>query len=330
MKWLAEMSSGSAGHDITELGSSTSPSSSLSQNDSAVKHRSCEVKSPTSNLSSHHDRTSKRRHSESKSPTSGLLPTQTSRRLQHHSTSSFLCEASSPSKRCKFIKEGIDERIERSRKGIHIAIHPIDTCIYCMCPHMYCSCISSLPSMLLCGKLRVHVFGKLQILFVSLTSLRADVCIYTGLMELPLSQLSQPPRESRLLREADPTFIRHLKLKMMQDPSAPGATPMAVLCKDIEEVTEFNVKHKNVYKYAVLGGLHTHIAKNQLMDEYPDNPFYKVVTADIYVGLSDKEALRLAQRHKQNFHFIHRVTHRDLVCGMYACVCVCQGNFITY
>ena len=50
----------------------------------------------------------------------------------------------------------------RSRKGIHIAIHPIDTCIYCMCPHMYCSCISSLPSILLCGKLHVHVFGKLD------------------------------------------------------------------------------------------------------------------------------------------------------------------------
>lgn len=139
-----------------------------------------------------------------------------------------------------------------------------------------------------------------------------------GLMELPVSQLMQPPRESRLLREADPTFVTSLKLKMLQDPSAPGATPMAVLCKDMEEITEFNVKHKNVYRYEVLGGLHTLVAKNQLMGEYPDNPFFKVMTAEVYVGLSDEEALRLAQRHNINSHFIHKVTHRDLVgCSYY-------------
>ena len=90
--------------------------------------------------------------------------------------------------------------------------------------------------------------------------------VFAGFMELPVSQLAQPPRESQLLWEADPNFVRNLKLKMVQDPSAPGATPMAVLCKDVEQVTEFNMKHKNVYKYEVLGGLHTLIAKNQLME----------------------------------------------------------------
>jgi len=35
--------------------------------------------------------------------------------------------------------------------------------------------------------------------------------------------------------------------------------------------------------------------KKQLLEEYPDNPFYKVVTADVYMGLGDEEALRLAQ-----------------------------------
>jgi len=61
-------------------------------------------------------------------------------------------------------------------------------------------------------------------------------------MEIPVSQLSQPPRESRLLREADPTFVHNLKQKMISDPSAPGATPMAVLCKDVEAITE--VQHE--------------------------------------------------------------------------------------
>ena len=49
------------------------------------------------------------------------------------------------------------------------------------------------------------------------------------------------------------------------------------------------------------------------MSEYPDNPFYKVVTADVHVGLKAEEALRLTQMHNLNFHFIHRVTHQDLV-----------------
>ena len=102
-------------------------------------------------------------------------------------------------------------------------------------------------------------------------------------MEIPLSQ---PPRESRLLCEADPTFVQNLKQKMLADPAAPGATPMAVLCKDVEVATDFNVKYKSMYNYVVLGGL---VAKTQLMGEYVDNPFFKVVMTEVYVGLTDEE-----------------------------------------
>ncbi len=128
-----------------------------------------------------------------------------------------------------------------------------------------------------------------------------------------MSQLHQPPRESRLIREPDPTFVRHLKLKMVGDPSAPGATPMAVLCKDANNPSDFNKKYKKVYKYEVLGGMHTLLAKTQLATEYPENPFFKVAIADVFVGLTDEQSLRLAQRHNSNSHFIHKVTHRDLV-----------------
>ena len=143
------------------------------------------------------------------------------------------------------------------------------------------------------------------------------LCI--GVTDIPLSQLHQPPRVSRLLQEADPTFVANLKAKMISDPSAPGSTLMAVLCKDIETVSDFNHKYKNVYKYEVLGGLHTLMAKQQLLQEYPDNPFYSSVLADVYVGLTDEESLRLVQRHNQNSHFIHKVTHRDLVCYLAMC-----------
>ena len=133
---------------------------------------------------------------------------------------------------------------------------------------------------------------------------------HAGLMQLPLKQLMQPPKESRLIREPDPTFVKNLKHKMLNDPAAPGATPMAVLCKGVDN---FNAKYKGVYKYEVLGGLHTMLAKNQLADEFPDNPYFTTAMAEVYVGLTDEEALRLAQRHNLNSHFVHKLTHRDLV-----------------
>ena len=93
---------------------------------------------------------------------------------------------------------------------------------------------------------------------------------FAGLMQLPLKQLVQPPKESRLIREPDPIFVKNLKQKMLSDPAAPGATPMAVLYKGVDD---FNARYKDVYKYEVLGGLHKMLAKLQLADEYPDNPF---------------------------------------------------------
>ena len=67
---------------------------------------------------------------------------------------------------------------------------------------------------------------------------------------------------------------------------------------DKATVEDFNSKHKNVYKYEVLGRLHTFLAKSQLAQEIPDNDMYKVVNADVYVGLA---SLCLAQRH-QSLH----------------------------
>ena len=83
---------------------------------------------------------------------------------------------------------------------------------------------------------------------------------------------------------------------------------MVVLCKEVHTVEGFNVKYLNVYHYEVLGGLHFLLAKNQLNEEYPDNPYYKVAMAEVYLGLSDEQSLRLAQRHNQNSHLVHKVT----------------------
>ena len=82
--------------------------------------------------------------------------------------------------------------------------------------------------------------------------------------EIPVSQVMMPPKESRLLRSADDKFTEKLMDKMVLDPAAPGATPMALLCKEISTLELFNERFANVYKYEVLGGLHTLKAKAQL------------------------------------------------------------------
>jgi len=78
---------------------------------------------------------------------------------------------------------------------------------------------------------------------------------------------------------------------MIKDPAAPGRATMAVLC---QEVSQFNPQLKNAYQYEVLGSLHSFVAQQK--------------------GLMDEQALRLAQRHNETSHYVHKVTHRDLVC----------------
>ena len=52
-------------------------------------------------------------------------------------------------------------------------------------------------------------------------------------MELPIENISKPPKGSRLLCEPDSIFIAELKKRMIKDPSAPGAAPMAVYVKTL-------------------------------------------------------------------------------------------------
>lgn len=102
------------------------------------------------------------------------------------------------------------------------------------------------------------------------------------------------------------------------DPSSPGVPPIAALCKDVKHPIEFSKRLKNVYKYEVLGGQHTSQARAELHQEQPDNPLFTNILAEVYVGLSDDEALRLASRHNVNGHYIHKMTHRDYVSNLHS------------
>ena len=76
---------------------------------------------------------------------------------------------------------------------------------------------------------------------------------------------------------------------------------------------QFSEHLKDVYKYEVLWGQHTSTARAELDAENPDNSLLTRVSAEVYIGLTDDEALRLASRHNANGHFIHRMSHRDYV-----------------
>ena len=100
-------------------------------------------------------------------------------------------------------------------------------------------------------------------------------------------------------------FCRTLKKKRKNDPSSRGVPPIAVLCKD-SGVT-IPEKHqdclKDVYDYEVLGGQHTTTAQLELHRKHPDNSLYTYILSEVYVGLTNDEALRFASRHNVNGNF---------------------------
>ena len=53
---------------------------------------------------------------------------------------------------------------------------------------------------------------------------------------------------------------------MIKDPAGPGATPLVILCKDLNHPEEFQARYK--YKYEVLGGMHTFMANHSLFRNF--------------------------------------------------------------
>jgi hypothetical protein len=115
-------------------------------------------------------------------------------------------------------------------------------------------------------------------------------------IEIPVNQCREPT-SARLLRKVDHRFVEELKRRMLEDPSAPGVSPLALLCykkkKEVVRVLFYliitpytfiwhcsHTQSKNKflmhlvgeYTYKVLGGLHTLVAKKELHNEKPDHP----------------------------------------------------------
>jgi len=127
-----------------------------------------------------------------------------------------------------------------------------------------------------------------------------------------VTSLIQPKSNLRLIRQLDTTFVKALKKRIQEDPSGPGVPPVAVLCINTSK-EDFVERLKDSYRYEILGGQHTVAAKSELFKEHQANMLFSTILADVYGGLSDKEALRLASRHNRNGHFVHKMSHKDYV-----------------
>ena len=121
---------------------------------------------------------------------------------------------------------------------------------------------------------------------------------------------------SRMFRDTQKTvdFIALFRQKASYSPHKGFIWPFDTEEEDEDkDASEFSVRLKDVYKYEVLGGHHMSAARSELHKENPDNPLFSHILAEIYVGLTDDEALRLASRHNDNGHFVHKMTHWDYV-----------------
>ena len=121
------------------------------------------------------------------------------------------------------------------------------------------------------------------------------------------------PAQSRLLRKVNNVFVEGLKMRLKEDPRGPGVPPLAIACKDVGKKEVFQHRHKDVYNYEVLGGLHGANARQALLTEHPEETVYAHAHCMVYCGLTDEEALRLASRHNINGHYNHKMTHCDYV-----------------
>ena len=133
-------------------------------------------------------------------------------------------------------------------------------------------------------------------------------CIHVGQFKLPVTCLV-PPSESQI-RQPDMKFVELLKTEMMSNPTADVAPIIGVLLHE----SDFDQSHAEAYKYETIGGNHTRIALQQIINENKELPeIYTHRLVSVYRGLSDQHATHLAHRHNRATEFTNKMTTQDKV-----------------
>ena len=121
------------------------------------------------------------------------------------------------------------------------------------------------------------------------------------------------PRLSRQIRPPDPHFIQCLREEMISNPTSDVAPIVAILL--LSEGQEFNPLHAEAYQYETIGGNHSRIALQGILedDSVVHKDLYSHRLVSVYHGLTDELAQHLAHRHNRATEFTNRMTTKDKV-----------------
>lgn len=119
------------------------------------------------------------------------------------------------------------------------------------------------------------------------------------------------------MRDHDEQFVKALKEEMKKNPTRLVSPIVGIPVLSFQQ--EFDRKHPNYYKYETIGGNHSRIALQELLDEHPSDQRYKSRQVAVYSGLTNDQALKLAARHNQATSFTHAVTTQDKVSRLFQC-----------
>ena len=149
-----------------------------------------------------------------------------------------------------------------------------------------------------------------------------------GQFRIPVKCLVEPAA-SRLIRQPHEPYIKGLKEEMKKNPTCDVA-PIVAMVK-LTDGQKFDEAHPEAFTYETLGGNHSRIALQELLNEdkqLATLPYYRSRLVSVYSGLSDKQATHLALRHNKATEYTSKLTTQDKV-GVCLCPMHCESLYNT-
>ena len=134
------------------------------------------------------------------------------------------------------------------------------------------------------------------------------------MFQIPVMKLVSPAT-SRLIRTPDETFIEMLKAEMLTNRMNEVSPIIGVVQLKSGEL--FHKENATSYMYECIGGNHTRIALQQLINENKSLASDKHCTCrsvSVYVNLTDEQAQHVAHRHNRATEFVNKMITQDKVC----------------
>ena len=135
----------------------------------------------------------------------------------------------------------------------------------------------------------------------------------TGNYALPISCLLSP-RKERSIRDPNEHFIASLKLEMYENRTSHVAPMIAIV--RLRDDEQFDSKHPEAFTYETIGGNHSRIALQQLLNENDNlrqDPQFSSWRVSVYSRMTNEQAQHLALRHNRATDFTCKMTTQEKV-----------------